>query len=148
MLVMFFYPPLFLSCSLSFSNLGLTFLLCWIAGTQCWFQLCGGCFIARSMFVYGGIPQVLSARKRIPSGPAYPSVLCSSNHSRDGSDLFLKHTSVSAWAPPPKKRKKKHQHQHRATICRQQRFAMKHAKCTQGTCCTTTLGTCCRIALQ
>lgn len=46
--------------------------------TQCWFQLYGGCFIACSVFVYGGIPQFHSAHKRIPSGRAYPSVLCSS----------------------------------------------------------------------
>lgn len=45
---------------------------------QCWFQLYGGCFIARSVFVYGGIPQFHSAHKRIPSGRAYPSILCSS----------------------------------------------------------------------
>lgn len=45
---------------------------------RCWFQLCGSCFIARSMFVCGGFPQFHSAHKRIPSGRAFPSVLCSS----------------------------------------------------------------------
>lgn len=46
--------------------------------TQCWFQLFGSCFIARSMFIYGGIPQFHSAHKSSPWGRAYPSILCSS----------------------------------------------------------------------
>lgn len=45
---------------------------------QCWFQFYGSCFIACSVFVYGGIPQFHSAHKRIPSGRAYPSIFCSS----------------------------------------------------------------------
>lgn len=44
--------------------------------TQCWFQLYVGCFIACSVFVYGGIPQFHSAHKEIPSGLASPGVRC------------------------------------------------------------------------
>lgn len=49
---------------------------------QCWFQFYGTCFIALSVFGYGGIPQFHSAHKRIPSGRAYPSIFCPSTSLR------------------------------------------------------------------
>lgn len=96
--------------SLLFLPLSLSPLVSWIdfpfvldsRDAQCWFQLYGGCFIACSMFVYGGIPQFHSAHKSIPSGRAYPRVPSapppSQRWTRQTSDLLPKHTSVSTFA--------------------------------------------------
>ncbi len=77
MFVFLFFPSLSPSLSPLVSWIDFPFVLD-RRDAQCWFQLYGGCFIACSVFVYGGIPQFHSAHKRIPSGRAYPSVLCSS----------------------------------------------------------------------
>lgn len=78
MFVFLFFPSLSPALSPLVSWIDFSFVLD-SRDAQCWFQLYGGCFIACSVFVYGGIPQFHSAHKRIPSGRAYPSVLCSSN---------------------------------------------------------------------
>lgn len=78
-LAMFFFLSLYFTLTLSplVSWIDFPFVLD-SEDAQCWFQLYGGCFIARSVFVYGGIPHFHSAHKRIPSGRAYLGVLCCS----------------------------------------------------------------------
>lgn len=98
-LVMFVFPffPSLFSLSLSPSR---SPLVSWIdfpfvldsRDAQCWFQLCGGCFIARSMFVYGGIPQFHSATRGSPRAghiPASSALAAAQRWTRQTSDLCV-----------------------------------------------------------
>lgn len=125
-------PPS-LPCSLSFSNLGLTFLLCRLAGTRSvdfscaavvsWLAACLSMVAFLKSFQHArGSPRA----RRIPASSAPP------NHSRDGSDLLPKHAQVH---PRELKKKKKKMYMHRVTICSRRRVAGETARRAQGTCC-------------
>lgn len=98
-------------CNVCFSFLSLSFLplslspsrsplVSWIdfpfvldsRDAQCWFQLYGGCFIARSVFVYGGIHQFHSATRGSPRAghiPASSAPAAAPRWTRQTSDLCV-----------------------------------------------------------
>ncbi|MEQ2243304.1 hypothetical protein ILYODFUR_005698 [Ilyodon furcidens] len=79
-------------------TLWINFPLCWMAGTcSVDFRCTGGRFIARSVFVCGGIPRFYSAQEMIPPGRAHPSILCPSTLSNGPGkhDLLPNHTGGS-----------------------------------------------------
>lgn len=101
MFVFLFFPSLFRSLSSSVSWIDFPFVPeC--TDAQCWFQWCSGCFIARSVFVYGGIPQFPFSTQENPLRPgiSHRPLLLPTSQRWTGrtSDPLPKHTNVSAYA--------------------------------------------------